>query len=532
MTFSLTYPARGMFTGFIWGLSALAGLLVWFPPTAPLGPLLLTHLLCGISTAGLALCLGRSAGLWLVASLLVPFLPALWLTRRPPAGTEALSACDTCWYSMERDINPMVVVGFMFMRQAPKYDTLARVLEERLLCFDRFRQVPRDVVGHLYWTPAEDFDLAAHLHEEILPECTEAAFNQRLDALTGEHLDFNRPLWDLRIFSNHPRGAVVVIRIHHCLADGIALVRVLLSLTDGMEPTASGDATKVGAQNGPAGQPDTSRAPRHSKRPGFARLGLELLQAFPRLLMLPDGRTCFKNPLSGRRRTAWSLPIPVATLKEVARLNGCKINDVILATTAGAIRRYLVANGDTVKGLTFRVLVPVNLRRLDGPIELGNKVGFIYLPLPVGEEDRLQRLTTVKATMDRVKSGKEALLSYWSMCLIGTLPKRLQQSITDILNQNASATMTNVPGPREAITLAGQAITDMGFMGPQSGQMGVGISAFSYNGRLTLGINADAGMIAEPQQLSTCFEEEVTAWLDGLKGQDGLSPQCPPPAIV
>ena len=112
-------------------------------------PWLLAHLACGLSAAGLAWCQGRNAAAWLVASLLFPFLPALWLTRRPPRGVQALSACDTCWYSMERDVNPMMVVGFMFMRKAPERAALAAVLEERLLCFDRFRQVPGRMEGHL-----------------------------------------------------------------------------------------------------------------------------------------------------------------------------------------------------------------------------------------------------------------------------------------------------------------------------------------------------------------------------------------------
>jgi hypothetical protein len=436
-----------------------------------------------------------------VASLLLPFLPALWLTRRPPLGVQALSACDVCWYSMERDINPMVVVSFMFMRKAPDFAALEAILRARLLCFDRFRQVPRRIDGHLCWVDADGFDLNRHLHEERLSEATDDAFGQRLDALTGEALDFNRPLWDIVVFHNHPRGAAVVIRVHHCLADGIALVRVLLSLTDGLAPPNSDEVAPTPAEPG-------------RTRPSLPRLMMDLLKAFPRMLMLPDSRTPLKNPLTGKRRTAWSLPIPVATLKAVARHHDCKINDLILAATAGAIRRYLMSQGQVVDGLTFRVLVPVNLRRLDGPIELGNKVGFIYLPLPVGRDKALDRLAEVKATMDRVKSGREALLSYWALCLLGTLPPGLQQGLTDVLNQNASATMTNVPGPRQTITLAGEPITDMGFFGPQSGRMGVGISAFSYNGRLTLGINADAGMIAEPRLLSACFEEDVSAWLD------------------
>lgn len=512
---SLTHPLRGILSGLIWGFSALASLLVLVPPPSPVGPWLLAHLACGLSAAGLAWCQGRHVAAWLVASLLLPFLPALWLTRRPPRGVQALSACDTCWYSMERDVNPMMVVGFMFMRKAPELAALAAVLEERLLCFDRFRQVPGRMEGHLCWIDAEGFALEKHLHEEHLPEATDEAFGHRLDVLTGEHLDFNRPLWDIVVLHNHPRGAAVVIRIHHSLADGIALVRVLLSLTDSMESPPSEPAQ---TEASPSHQ---AASPAKPARLSLTSLGVELLKALPRMLMLPDGRTALKNPLTGLRRTAWSLPMPVATLKAVAHHHGCKINDLILAATAGAIRRYLLSQGEHVDGLTFRVLVPVNLRRLDGPIELGNKVGFIYLPLPVGKQDPLERLADVKATMDRVKSGKEALLSYWSLCLIGTLPPALQQGLTDIFNQNASATMTNVPGPRTTITLAGEPITDMGFFGPQSGRMGVGISAFSYNGRLTLGVNADAGMIAEPRLLVTCFEEDVSAWVDTARDIPG-----------
>ena len=230
------------------------------------------------------------------------------------------------------------------------------------------------------------------------------------------------------------------------------------------------------------------------------------------MLMLPDSNTSFKRPLTGARRTAWSRPLPLETIKRIAQTHHAKINDVVLAATAGALRRYFLLHNEPVKGITFRVLVPINIRPLTGPIELGNKVGFIYLPLPVGIDNANERLHEVKRAMDAIKSGKEAFLSYLSLCFLGTLPQALQHSIIDIFNQNASSTMTNVPGPRDKLYFAGEAIRHMNFFGPQSGKMGVGISVFSYQDELTLGITADAAMVPQPDIFTQCFEQEIAEW--------------------
>lgn len=493
--------ASGILKGVIWASTSIALLALFAPPADALYWFLCFHFSGFIATGLLAIALQRNWLGWSLAAFWIPFLPSLWLTFRPENRPENMTASDNCWYNMERDVNHMMVVGLMFFDTAPERAALEKLLQERLLSFDRFRQVPRLSHGVRQWQFDENFRLDRHLEYVPLETQTEQAFSDRVNALAGEKLDFTRPLWHMQIVPNHPAGAALILRIHHCIADGIALVRVLLSMT-----------VSDPAQQAETNERETLAAsvPRASTPPLV--LLKELLQAFPRMLMRPDSRTSFKKALSGERRTAWSKPLPLAQIKAIARSHHGKINDVVLAATAGALRRYFMQHNEPLEGATFRVLVPINMRPLTGPVELGNKVGFIYLPLPVGCSDPHERLHQVKAAMDAIKTGKESYLSYISLCFLGTLPRTLQHLIIDVFNQNASSTMTNVPGPREKLYFAGQAITHMNFFGPQSGKMGVGISVFSYQDELTMGITADAGMVPCPDLFTACFEQEIAEW--------------------
>lgn len=458
------------------------------------------HGLVTAATLCLAAQLRRSVPGWTLGALLLPLVVSTWLSFRPANRPGCMTAGDTCWYNMEREVNHMMVVGVLFFETAPTPHALHQLLQERLLAFDRFRQVPQpDAEGYLHWQDDPDFRLEQHVVYRPLPEATAAAFQQRMDALSSQKLDFSKPLWAMEVVENHPEGAAVIVRLHHCIADGIALVRVLLSLTDAEEQAAS-----------PASEASLSPVKRRKLNP--LRLLGEMLAALPRMLMLPDSHTSFKNALSGDRVVGWSQPLPLARIKALAHAHDGKINDLVLAAIAGALRRYFQQRQEPVDGITFRVLVPVNVRPLDGPIVLGNQVGFIYLPLPVGVADPIERLRLVKETMDRVKRGKEALVAYLSLSLMGTLPQGVQHALIDNFNNNASSTMTNVPGPRQPLRFAGQTIRNMVFFGPQSGKMGVGLSVFSYCDTLTMGISADRAMVPHPEQFTACFVDELAEW--------------------
>ncbi len=524
---------HSLLRGLVRATSGLVVLTLFLAPGDMLFWFLSFHLTSFIASGLLAIALKRHWLGWSLAAFWIPVLPALWLSFRPENNSVNMTASDNCWYNMERDVNHMMVVGLMFFDAAPAPEKLEQLLRERLLCFSRFRQIPKMEKGVRQWVDDEHFALARHVEYCPLETSSSQAFAERVNTLSGKKLDFDQPLWHMQIIPNHPSGAALVLRIHHCIADGIALVRVLLSMTEQAQPNTS--EAQIVSNTGETVAPDTraqgmepangsatahrNAAPsekavsssRNNKQSPITLLK-ELLQAFPRMIMLPDSKTSFKHPLTGVRRTAWTTPMPLNAIKRIASAHNAKINDVVLAATAGALRRYFQAHNEPTTGITLRVLVPINLRPLTGPIELGNKVGFIYLPLPVGCADPVARLRDVKAGMDAIKSGKEAFLSYLSLCFLGTLPQALQHVLIDTFNQNASSTMTNVPGPKEALSFAGQRVTHMNFFGPQSGKMGVGISVFSYQNELTLGITTDAGMVPHPEQFTACFEQEIAEW--------------------
>lgn len=467
-----------------------------------LGPLLVWGLSIWL-TRKLAADLNRHVLIWTFLAIALPYLGplALALLRRKPSN--ALSLVDTCWYYFERPTNRMMATGMLFFDEPMDRIAFEQVIRDRLLQHDRFRERVQLIDGFPCWVEQQPFELSRHLGEETLPDASEGTLIMRLNQLASQPLDFDEPLWHMTLLHRGDAGTVLAVRIHHCIADGIALVRVLLSLTDPAVP-----AEQQTVRNGPP--PQTMPKTTHSR---FEQVW-DMLVAIGKAFIGPDSRTCLKNPLSGERTTAWSKPISLDRVKAISQRHNAKINDVVLATTAGAIRHYLQAQGETVDFLTIRVLVPINLRPLTGPIALGNKIGFVYLPLPVHLDDPVERLRAVKVAMDSIKGGQEAMLSYVMLTLLGTLPVRLQHALVDTLNNNASSTMTNVPGPREPILMAGCPIRHMIFFGPQSGPMGVGISVFSYAGEISLAINADASMVDQPELFAEYFEQSLLQWPD------------------
>lgn len=461
-----------------------------------------------INTGVLAARLNRATSAWLVLAVLVPFWAAAFLSfsgRRPLA---ALTAVDNSWLNMERPTNKMVVCGILFFEKPLQQQALEKTLTEGLLKFDRFKQRVVDINHFNCWDDDPDFRLSDHLAFHNLPaEAAAEDFHQEVTRLTEQPLDMNKPLWRMDVFQGLDGGSALVVRIHHCIADGIALVRVLLSMTSDSSSPPEAPMQKLAPSK-------DSQLRKDSQLKVMLHTLVGLLAAFPHALKLPDSESRLKNPLTGKRSTAWSRPLPLEKIRSLCQSHQAKINDLVLAATAGALRNYLSQHGSDPDIMTLRVLVPINLKPVDGEIELGNQVGFVYLPLPIHEADPARRLQEVKSAMDNIKGGQEAMLSLIFLKLIGSLPPQLQTLIIDTFNKNASSTMTNVPGPRTPLTFAGETISNMMFFGPQSGTMGVGISVFSYAGQMTMGLNADANLIPDPETLVKLFLEEIESWPD------------------
>jgi len=449
---------------------------------------------------------------------------------------ELFSSVDTAWLRMEVPTNLMMVNGVLILGAPLNFQRLKATLEHRLLDhFDRFRQRvvrPQLPIGPHYWEDDPDFHLDNHVTRIALSSrSSQAALQDVVSELMSTPLDFSRPLWHFHVIEKFGKGSVIIARVHHCIADGIALVHVLLSLTDKSPnapwPTAQPKEMPrpdwLGALFKPV-QPAlkiTTRAARTLWREGdeilanpshlrdLTRLGRENAMALGRLVLRwPDPPTLFKGELGTAKRAAWSKPIPLQDVKEVGRMLNGTVNDVLLTAVAGALRSYMLDRGDAADGISIRAVVPVNLRPLDVTPDLGNRFGLVFLTLPVGVPDPMDRLRELKRCMDELKSSPEPAVALGLLSLIGAVPPKVQDMAMGIFAAKATAVMTNVPGPKEKLYLAGAPLDTLMFWVPQSGRLGLGVSIFSYAGRVWLGVATDQGLAPDPEVIIAAFHAE------------------------
>ena len=230
-------------------------------------------------------------------------------------------------------------------------------------------------------------------------------------------------------------------------------------------------------------------------------------------LLLPgsDPQSAIKGEQSIAHRVAWSDPVELWRVKRAGRAHDATVNDVLVTAVAGAIGRHLREFGDDVAEV--HALVPFNLRPLDQPLprELGNRFGLVLLGLPVGIEDPVERLAEVKRRMDAIKHGHEGVFTFGILSLMGRTPVQVEERLIDFFSAKGSMVLTNVPGPRKRLSLAGTPLAGVLVWAPCSGSVGMSVSVFSYAGKVTVGFLTDAGLVPEPQQLADRFKQDLLA---------------------
>lgn len=146
---------------------------------------------------------------------------------------ERISSVDNAWLRMDRPTNLMMIVGVMIFGGRIDFQRLRQTLDQRLLAYRRFRQkaVP-DATG-AYWEDDDLFDIDFHVQRTALPAPGGKEALQRYVAeLKSTPLDPSKPLWQFQLVEDYDGGSALIIRIHHSIADGIALIGVMLNMTD------------------------------------------------------------------------------------------------------------------------------------------------------------------------------------------------------------------------------------------------------------------------------------------------------------
>jgi WS/DGAT/MGAT family acyltransferase len=275
----------------------------------------------------------------------------------------------------------------------------------------------------------------------------------------------------------------------------------------------------------------------------YARIAAQVARDAAAIAMMEnDSVTSLKGVPSGSKVVAWNEPLSLDDVKAVGKALGCSVNDVLLASVAGAIRSYLVERGEDVTGCELRAMVPVNLRDPKKWRELGNKFGLVPLLLPVGIENPVARVFEVRKRMSELKTSYQAVLAMALLGVVGLAPRTLQRQTLDFLARKATTVMTNVPGPQEPLYMAGARIRRIMAWVPQSGDIGVGVSILSYSGGVQFGLITDKRMCPEPQRIIDRFAPEfeklvlalcMLPWdhaVDPDEAESWLFPSVPGPA--
>lgn len=422
--------------------------------------------------------------------------------RRPVAPNDAIWLQDSA-------TNLMVING-IFTSDRVDLATVQQSFQRRVIEAEggRYARFTRRVerAGHRwYWVDDPGFDITRHI---IAPGDPDLGTTEKLRRYVGAEasrpLPADRPLWQFQVVENFEEGgSACVVRLHHCIGDGIALLTVIFHF---MEELNAGPETVGPASIFPsAGAPGT----------GFLR-GLQAPLAAPgillrRMLWAPDRHALHGPKVSGKKQVAWTAPLDLQIVKDIKNRLGATVNDVLMATVSGALSRYLEhQDGQIVERLL--ISMPVSIRRPQATITLENRFAAVPLALPAGIGHARERVAAVKASMDALKQSVAPIVIYGlQSALLMVLPQGVSRGLIDFLANKCTAVVTNVPGPRRGLSLAGRRVRSLMFWVPQRADIGVGISILSFAGKVQIGVICDTTLVPDPVELVHAFEEELAA---------------------
>jgi len=390
---------------------------------------------------------------------------------------------------------------------------IKRATEAVMHLIPRYRQrlawIPLE--NHPVWIDDREFKLDYHMRHTALPRPgSNAQLRQLAARIMTRQLDRSRPLWEHWIVEGLEGDRFAVIsKIHHCMMDGISgidLGHILLSPSADYEfgepmayiprPAPSGWELLRGALTHRLSLPfqamrgfrDFARQTADVRRELLTRV--QAVQELVGWVVRPASETPLNGRLGPHRRFDW-LTTPLEGVKGVRRFTGCSVNDVVLATVAGAVRKFMVHRRVRPEEIDFRVSAPVSMRREEERGRMGNRVSSWILKLPIGDADPMSRLKTIHHMTEELKKSRQALGVEMMMAMAEWTPSVLLSLGARAASGPINMIVTNVPGPQVTLHLLGARLIEAFPLVPLLENTGLGVALFSYNGKLCWGFNAD-----------------------------------------
>ena len=464
-----------------------------------------------------------------------------------------LTGADTAWLRMDSPTN-LMIINAMLITESMGFEDFKNTIISRFLCFPRFKAVPVLKTGQYYWQDDPYFCLENHVKKVALTgRGDKSDLQSYLADQASVSLDASKPLWQIQFVENYQQGNAIILRVHHSYADGLALISVFHSITDA-DPSvkpfspSSADNDELVTERLDEIKDINYEWPRYQKVVDSAKVSVDRYASFAKKIstegiqvirdkdalkefigdsvkaaaelaqlaaMAPDPKRVLKGKLGVRKTCAWSDPISFDKFHGIAKIIGCKINDLLISCVAGAFREELLLAGEELDGREIHATLPVNIRPANkadmggNPEDLGNCFGTVFVALPVGIENPLERVYKIKHDMIALKQSLQPVLSYGILYAAGLLPKNVQKVLLENFGNKTSAVLSNVPGAREKRYLAGSEIKEQMFWVPQTGDIGLGLSIISYAGQIQFGLVGDEKLFPNPERIVKHFVEQL-----------------------
>jgi len=453
---------------------------------------------------------------------------------------ERLSWGDALFLYLERAGMPLNIASVSIFEGDISLDECRRYIESKLPLLPRYHQralAPPFNVGFPSWEDDQNFDIRNHINETHLQQGTEAELKSVAGGIMSKVMDREHPLWDITLVHGLQGNRMgVVIRAHHCLADGIAgvaLVNVLLDPSSEVRPVArkkprvprrQRDSLTLLLEGCISSYSDLLQ--RFLLAQGDVvsimerTLGLGLpTEEFARFLpelSAPTQRLFFNKVYQGPQGFAWA-QIPTEAIKAIRKCCGGTHNDVVLALVTATIRKYVERHGDKVKGRLFRMMVPVNVRGNGDTSELGNRILFLPVTVPLDVRHPQQLLAAVNQRTEFLKRAHVAEWLGLAAALLGVVPTPLQALLGPIASMLpitlCNLVCTNIRGPEEPLYLLGHKMTDWYPYVPIGGEMTLNCAILSYSGITYFGFSGDTQAAADMHQLETLLHKSAAELL-------------------
>ena len=464
--------------------------------------------------------------------------------------TDRLSPLDVSFLYLETPTTAMHVGGVAVFAppagdgdapdgEAPEFDyeALCALVARRISLVPRYRQKVRWVPGHLanpVWVDDEDFDITYHVRRSALPRPGSLdQLRELVGRVQSRQLDRNRPLWEIYLVEGLADGRFAIItKTHHAMVDGISAIDIgtlILDTTptpreipdDGWIPRREPSSVSLvmGALSDSLRRPtqviDTVRGELADVQAIGSRVaGVATgLIAAARTSLRPAPASPLNATIGEQRRFGMAVT-DLDDYKRVRKAHGGTVNDVVLATVAGALRVWLLTRGESVTpATTVRAMVPVSVRGDDQAGSLGNRVSAMFVDLPVGEPSPVVRLHRVSYAMKAHKESGQSVAADAIVALSGFAPPNIHSAAARLASGLSrrlfNVVVTNVPGPQFPLYAAGAEMVECYPVVPLGKGQAVSVGLTSYNGGVYYGLNADRDAMFDVDVLAQCIEEAL-----------------------